>query len=545
MPHASMRIRKLRAAAPGWLLRDPGAIPILVLVGILLTSIALAADVHQNFREIFLGLPADAPLFESFLLPFGRRHLIILFISLMPAFFVHIYRNREKSLVGSFILVSLALIAGWLPGEILYSYPLLREGPIGEEPAVLAFIGKLILVFLFLASPPVLAWIYHRMSTFNRHVLHSFLTPFSICLAAFIAIWLIMDLSDNGPDFAEGHSNFMEILSFYLVQAPQIILLVLPVTMLLSLLYTLGKMSTSNELVSMSGVGRSMSQIFAPLFGVGLYATFVCIVLNYEWVPWSEGHKESVLTKVRYGYEDKTLADSHLHHNDIDHRTWFIRTIPYDMLNDVMRIIEIREHDESGMIKRTYYAGSARWKRDTNTWTFNKGAIYHYNDDGVPIKIETLDRFKKTDWSETPFKLVSSSFDPEFLGIPGLTSFLKTNSDHEEAQLAPFRAHWHYRWALPWNCFVVTLLAAPLGIVYSRRGILGSVAGAVSIFFAMMFLEHFFLSLGLGGYLPPFLSAWLNNLLFASVGGFLFYLRARNRNFPSFKNLFASRTPAT
>jgi len=151
---------------------------------------------------------------------------------------------------------------------------------------------------------------------------------------------------------------------------------------------------------------------------------------------------------------------------------------------------------------------------------------------------EMLEHFERDNWSETPFRLVSSSFNPEFLGIPELTSFLKSNHDYEESQLAPFRAHWHYRWALPWSCFVVTLVAAPLGIVYSRRGILGSVAAAVGIFFAMMFLEHFTLALGVGGHIPPFLSAWMNNFFFAAIGGVLFYVRARNRNLPSLRQLF-------
>jgi len=64
--------------------------------------------------------------------------------------------------------------------------------------------------------------------------------------------------------------------------------------------------------------------------------------------------------------------------------------------------------------------------------------------------------------------------------------------------LAPFATHLQYRIALPWSCVVIALIAAPLGIGYSRRGILSGVASAVLIAFAMNFIMHLFLALGEG-----------------------------------------------
>ena len=44
--------------------------------------------------------------------------------------------------------------------------------------------------------------------------------------------------------------------------------------------------------------------------------------------------------------------------------------------------------------------------------------------------------------------------------------------------------------ALPWVCLLVVFIAAPLGIVYSRRGILGSVATAIALFFLPRVLQQ-------------------------------------------------------
>jgi lipopolysaccharide export system permease protein len=117
---------------------------------------------------------------------------------------------------------------------------------------------------------------------------------------------------------------------------------------------------------------------------------------------------------------------------------------------------------------------------------------------------------------------------------------LRFNADFPATLLAPFRTHLHYRFALPWTCLVVVCIAAPLGIGYSRRGVLSSVAAAVFLVFSMNFLVHLFLALGEGDRVSPWVAAWMPNLLFAGIGLYLFYLRASNREAPGL-HLFAAR----
>jgi len=85
---------------------------------------------------------------------------------------------------------------------------------------------------------------------------------------------------------------------------------------------------------------------------------------------------------------------------------------------------------------------------------------------------------------------------------------------------------------LLWVCFVVTLIAAPLGIGYSRRGILSSVATAIILVFAMNFVMHLFLALGEGARISSCAAAWTTNLIFGVLGVILLYFRATNREPP-------------
>ena len=83
----------------------------------------------------------------------------------------------------------------------------------------------------------------------------------------------------------------------------------------------------------------------------------------------------------------------------------------------------------------------------------------------------------------------------------------------------------------------MVLVSAPLGIVYSRRGVLGGVAASIFIFAAMYFLRGTFLAFGQSGQIPAFVAAWATNFIFAGIGAMLLYYRSLNRQPPDMKSL--------
>ena len=124
---------------------------------------------------------------------------------------------------------------------------------------------------------------------------------------------------------------------------------------------------------------------------------------------------------------------------------------------------------------------------------------------------------------------------PEVLSVPELRAYLEFNSDFPPVRLAAYRTHLNYRWSLPLVCLVVVFLAAPLGVAYSRRGILGGVAAAVGLFFSLVFLSMLLIALGKGSRLPPAVAAWGPLTAFFVIGLFLLWYRSTNRDLPKIK----------
>jgi lipopolysaccharide export LptBFGC system permease protein LptF len=159
--------------------------------------------------------------------------------------------------------------------------------------------------------------------------------------------------------------------------------------------------------------------------------------------------------------------------------------------------------------------------------------IVYYDEAGnITRIIPYTESLMITDWSETPFRLSSANLRAEHLSVPELRDYLQFNSDFPTTLLAPFATQLEYRIALPWTCGVVALIAGSLGVGYSRRGILSSVAAAILLVFAMNFVMHLFLALGEGARIPSWAAAWTPNIIFGIIGLVLLYYRATNREPP-------------
>jgi LPS export ABC transporter permease LptG len=376
------------------------------------------------------------------------------------------------------------------------------------------------------------------MRILDRYVLRSFFEPFLLCFLGFLGILTIFDLYDNRNDFMEGASRAYLIGVYYVHQLPHFILLSMPMGVLLALLYSLSKMSRSNEIISMLATGRSVPRLLAPLFIVCAGLTGLCIWLNYELAPRAEAIHAEDVGRIRFGdaeIEKRKFISGHLTKDRTTNRLWFAAVTRPNV--DVLDGVHITQLDENGQPITRWYAYDAAYDARTAQWLLSWGKQVSF--DAAGNIAGTIDDWTKAagvggvrvidGWSETPFRIRSSRMDAERLSVPELREYLTSNADFPDGQLAAFRTHLQHRWALPFTCFAVAFIAAPLGIVFSRRAVLASVAASIFIFFIFLFLMFFFLAMGKGNHLPPIVAGWTPNAALLVIGSYLLWLRSTNR----------------
>jgi lipopolysaccharide export system permease protein len=370
------------------------------------------------------------------------------------------------------------------------------------------------------------------VTTLDRYVIRNFLQPYLYCIIGFLSIWLIFDISDNSATILEGHASLAEVGQFYFGQLPQVLVILLPVALLLALLFCLGKMSRANEIVSMLTAGISVPRVLLPLMVVGLLTTGLVLALNYSLAPHAELSRKVFFDNINRGGPRQIRISGQIFRNRTNNRTWFIAHFqPNSNKFEGVQVIQQDEHDS---IVKNYLANSANYDPAIKVWHFELTKIVQYDAAGNISHEELLPTLAIPGWTETPYRLSSANVRAEFLGVPELREYLRFNSDFPETLLAPFHTQLQYRLALPWTCLVVVFMAAPLGIGFSRRGILAGVAIAIVLVFSMNFLIHLFLALGEGDRVSPLVAAWMPNVLFAAVGLYLLHLRATNRETPNF-----------
>ena len=169
------------------------------------------------------------------------------------------------------------------------------------------------------------------------------------------------------------------------------------------------------------------------------------------------------------------------------------------------------------------------WEGDG--WRFDRVTRVSFGPDGsgietVPVRHETL---KVTDFPETPAHLRSEVKISRLLGsvkksrqvqlslreIVAYRELHRALSPEAAARLATW---FHDRLATPWTCLVVVLIGIPAASGSGRRNAFVGVAAALFLAFAFFVVKEFSLAAGAGGYLPPWLAAWLPNAVFGGCG---------------------------
>ena len=358
---------------------DKGALTIKAVMGALLIGLGLLfAGTMLEYRDSVRALRNQESARNLNELPSMVPMIfqgIGVFLSLV-AFLVSLWLrknmeiNQRKGLVVlALILAALASLSVWLPTDVIDTLSAISGKALaGETPSIPAYFGKLFLISLLILSIPVAALLYFRLSLMDRYVLNNFLSPFMFCLFSFISIWMIADFTDNGPAFTG--LSLDRILTFYVVQIPFVILFVMPVAVLFSALYALGKLSKSNELISMIGAGRSVMRVLLPLFVVGAYTSFICLAFKYQWAPVSVGYKEAIMHSAlvessakqngQIVQEDIWSRRGWMHVNEPDRRTWFVGQVPLK-LSDEMGDIVVIQLDEQDQITMMWIAKRAKW----------------------------------------------------------------------------------------------------------------------------------------------------------------------------------------
>jgi lipopolysaccharide export system permease protein len=366
------------------------------------------------------------------------------------------------------------------------------------------------------------------MRLLDRYLLREFLIPLGYCLCGFLTLWIFFDLFAELNNFQSKKLHGGDIAEYYLVNMPETLSVILPITVLLALLYTLTNHARHHEITAIRAAGIGLWRLCLPYLAVGFVASVALFALNELIAPDSAEAADKILNR-RAPKTASSLGPNQVSNfgftNSRDGRKWLIGI--YNTATAEMTNVKVnwKLSDQSSR-----WLVADRAARVNDVWTFYN--VLEYNEapgaGTLPMPSLQTNALAFPDFTETPDEIKSeikisgadrsstrSSKLPE-LSIREILSYLSLHP-HPLRQNELY-TKFYGRLAAPWTCFVAVLIAIPFGAAGGRRNVFVGVASSIVICMLYYFLQPLCLTFGSAGYMPPWLAAWLPNLVFGGVG---------------------------
>lgn len=361
------------------------------------------------------------------------------------------------------------------------------------------------------------------MKIIDRYLFKTFLVPLAYCLAAFTLIFIVFDLFDHMNNFMDARTPLPQVVWFYALLIPSVLIYIVPISLLLAVLYSLAQLTKNSELTAMRACGISLSRIMAPFILTGLFATGLVTFFNETIGPRSAYATQLFLRAQKIENKDAVyLARQLPYKSERYRRAWFIGS--FDTRTYAMTNIKVNQFRENGLDEKEISAESAQWL--DGRWWFRRTAIQDYdewgNPRGAPRRVEEMEM---TDLREKPrdflreVKLTEVKA-PQYLAARDLLRYIRTHPLGPET-VARYMTDVHTRLAMPWTCFIVVLLGIPFGNHTGRKGAMMGALLSLSLFFAVYVLIHTGTWLGKEGYVAPWMAGWLPTGLWLVTGSVL------------------------
>lgn len=377
------------------------------------------------------------------------------------------------------------------------------------------------------------------MRILDRYIIQEFLKAFLLAMGAFIGLYLVVDLFEKLNQFIKADVEVEVIVRYYLLSLPYIAAQVLPASVLLAGLTSLGNLARHQELLAMRMGRMSQFRIVFPPLALASALSLAAFLAGEALIPqWNEEALTLYRTKV------KKVAPYRLTKaNDIWYRAEgsaerpssgggeiatgvpkgyrFLHLSILDAPSGVIRGFTVFELDPDFTLKRRIEAKQAFWKE--GRWHLADGYLFRFEKDGA-FQVE---RFQKLplDFKERPEELSRVVKLPEEMSGSELRDYIQ-RLRQSGIDVTRYLVDLHAKGATAFATVVMALIGIAFGLRVGKAGLLAWAGASIPVGFGYWMLLSFGFAFGRGGLLPPFLAAWLPNLLF-TLGGLIVLLKSR------------------
>lgn len=345
------------------------------------------------------------------------------------------------------------------------------------------------------------------MPTLFRWLFYGFLGRALGTMIAMLSIYIIIEVFDKVRYLGHGMNSAL-LIEYILLKIPFMMSEFLPVILLISATVYVSEISHHQELAALRAAGLGINKLLTPLISIGILAALLNFAIG-EWVTPTTNQRLDVIERVNIHNRPDThrgiqwLKDGHR----------FYRLTPLTNSRFAMLLLET---DARGAWSKRMDAAQAHYA--DGKWFLNDIYI------SKPSLTEGMELQHKKQLSFVS-KIGPDTADPPSPKHMQFIELARYAQNLERAGLtsSEFVLTLHQKFAAPIACIIMVLLAVALSmnmgsrISATSKGLIGAIILGLLFYVlgnAGSLLAH-------GEKLPAAYAAWLPNLIFGGLAGFL------------------------
>lgn len=355
------------------------------------------------------------------------------------------------------------------------------------------------------------------------YIIRGWLFYFFALIVTFIGIYMIFDFFQLLGDIVHNHISPLVVANYYIYLIPQIIYLMLPLSILVATLVNFGILTKTNQVTAIKATGTSLYRIAVPILLASMVASAGMFVLEDYYLPQTNQRQDALRNQIK-----GKPAQTYLRPD----RQWIFgqgeRIYNYSFFDadrNVFANLSVFELDpKTFKLTRRIFAQRAFWEPNLHRWVMEQGWVRNIDGDQVtqytPFAVSTFDEF-----TEQP-----SYFKKEVKPSAQMSAFELRRYIAELSRsgfdVVRLSVQFYRKFSFPLMAFVVVLIGIPFSFATGSKGALSGIAMSIAIAIVYLSTAGLFEAMGNLSQLPPVVAAWAPDVLFG-LGGMYLLLRVR------------------
>jgi len=356
------------------------------------------------------------------------------------------------------------------------------------------------------------------MKKIDLYILREFLTTFVIVSIFFTLISLIVDVFENLNRFIDNDVSANILIDYYMASLPSMISVTIPVSCLVSSVFTYGMMIQRKEWLVFKSSGLSLYRLSTPVLLLGLLLSIGSFYFDNTVVIDNNKIKNEIkstyMSKNRIKSK-KVFENVYFQKNQKD----LIALEKFNSNNNVAINLNFLEV-ENGMLLKRIDSKKAIWNNELNQWNLKNFSIRDFDSNGAEknVIISKNDSLIALDFSPIDITNTASfSEEVSYSELKNQIQSLKNNGVNTQK----WEVDLNYKIAYSFISIIVIFCGIPLSVYRSNTTLAFGGGLSLATIFSYVILLKFGQSLAYGGVLTPFFGAWMSNFVFISIGIYL------------------------